>query len=125
MRVKVLALICVSLLLSSCEMATRMQQKKKRIEFVSVHPPLTSEIREAILNGEVLLGMDVRQVLASRGRPLDINRSTGSYGVHEQWVYVGVEINARMQASRKEMLLDHRYAYIYFENEIVVSWQSR
>jgi hypothetical protein len=38
--------------------------------------------------GGVRVGMTAEQVRASNwGKPEKINRSTGSYGVHEQWVY--------------------------------------
>ncbi len=38
--------------------------------------------------GGVRAGMTAKQVLASNwGRPNSVNRTTGSYGVHEQWVY--------------------------------------
>ena len=40
----------------------------------------------------------------SIGHPKDINRTTGAWGVHEQWVY-----NKR---------------YLYFENGILTSWQD-
>lgn len=43
--------------------------------------------RNAAVKGEILMGMTEDEVVRSRGRPLDINRSTGSFGVHEQWVY--------------------------------------
>ena len=42
--------------------------------------------------------------LESWGQPDDINRSVGSWGVHEQWVY-GDE-------------------YLYFENGKLTSWQD-
>lgn len=40
-----------------------------------------------ILNGEVVLGMSSEMCLESWGMPSDINKTTGSWGVHEQWVY--------------------------------------
>lgn len=56
--------------------------------------------------GGVAIGMTAKQVRASNwGAPAKINRSTGSYGVHEQWVYSGNN-------------------YIYLENGIVTSIQN-
>ncbi|WP_141213309.1 hypothetical protein [Janthinobacterium sp. PC23-8] len=56
--------------------------------------------------GGVRIGMTAKQVRASNwGGPESINRSTGSYGTHEQWVYGGGN-------------------YIYFENGIVSSIQN-
>ena len=44
-------------------------------------------IAELILHHQVCRGMTAEQCRASWGRPEDINRTEGSYGVHEQWVY--------------------------------------
>lgn len=56
--------------------------------------------------GGVRIGMTAKQVRASNwGGPESINRSTGSYGTHEQWVYGGGN-------------------YIYFENGVVSSIQN-
>jgi len=57
-----------------------------------------------ILNNEVWLGMTKEMVLDSRGKPSDINRSVGSWGVNEQWVYGD--------------------QYLYFENGKLTSWQD-
>jgi len=135
MRAKILILGLICLLMLNCFMTTPKQLNRGRVKFIEDHPTLmmTREmdpnlfplIKDAILNGEVILGMNSMQVLASRGVPLSMNDSTGEWGTHSQWVYVGIETNARLQTSKKEWLLDHKYAYIYFENGIVTSWQSR
>ena len=62
-------------------------------------------IRTAIQSKKIVLGMTEEQVLLSWGKPHDINKSVGSWGVHEQWVY------------REEY-------YLYFENGILTSWQE-
>jgi hypothetical protein len=36
---------------------------------------------------QIWIGMDTDQVRASRGKPKRINRSLGSYGVRDQWIY--------------------------------------
>ena len=136
MRTKILILGLICLIGSNCGlMTTAKQLNRGRVEFIETHPTLLMpketdpnlllKIKDAILNGEIILGMNLMQVLASRGVPLSMNDSIGEWGTHSQWVYVGTEINARMQTSRKEWRLDHKYAYIYFENGIVTSWQSR
>lgn len=56
--------------------------------------------------GGVRVGMTAKQVLGSNwGRPESVNRTTGSYGTHEQWVYGGRN-------------------YLYFENGILRSIQN-
>ena len=41
----------------------------------------------AIVCGSVFIGMTAEQARAGWGAPSDINRTTGTFGVHEQWVY--------------------------------------
>lgn len=54
----------------------------------------------------VHIGMTKQEVLdSSWGEPYDINKSIGSWGVHEQWCYEG-------------------YNYLYFENGILTSIQN-
>ena len=50
-------------------------------------------------------------VVASWGRPNDINRSVGSWGIHEQWVYGGYPSSSKA-------------TYVYFEDARVTSWQD-
>ena len=61
---------------------------------------------EYIENGIAKRGMPDRRVESLIGPPDDINRSSGSWGVHEQWVY------------RQKNL------YLYFENGMLESWQN-
>jgi len=56
--------------------------------------------------GGVRIGMTASEVRSSNwGKPESVNRSTGSYGVHEQWVYGGNN-------------------YLYFENGVLKSIQN-
>lgn len=53
----------------------------------------------------IRLGMTKAMVIDSWGQPQDINRTVGSWGVHEQWVY-------------------GNSTYVYFENGKLTSWQD-
>lgn len=64
---------------------------------------------DAATNQKVMRGMTKDQVTMAWGSPTDINRSIGSYGVHEQWVY-------RRGPGRAQ--------YVYFENGEVTSIQD-
>lgn len=64
---------------------------------------------DAMIDGKVMRGMSESQVQNAWGRPTKINRSVGSYGTHEQWVYDRGRNGAQ---------------YIYFENGVVTSMQS-
>ena len=59
-----------------------------------------------IASGKYAIGMTPEMVRASLGSPNDVNRTVGSWGVHEQWVY------------------DKKDLYIYFENGKVTSFQD-
>lgn len=61
-------------------------------------------VSEKVRDGVISLGMTCQQVRLSWGPPDDVNRTVGSWGVHEQWVY--------------------RTQYVYFEDGIVTSWQE-
>ena len=58
-----------------------------------------------LLAGKIWLGMTAMMTLESLGAPEERNRSVGSWGVHEQWVYGD--------------------NYLYFENDVLTSWQDR
>lgn len=79
-----------------------------RQEYVKNHQNLSKRIKNCILKGKIRLGMTKEQVEVSWGKPRDINKSVGSWGVHEQWIY------------RK---FSHS-TYLYFENGILTSWQD-
>jgi len=79
--------------------------KMKPIERIMEKYDCTQEIAELIHKGRVRIGMTAEQCRASWGRPQDINRTTGSYGVHEQWCYGG-------------------HNYLYFEDGILTSIQN-
>jgi len=68
--------------------------KKKYGEFVA----------NKIFNHEIWIGMTADMARLSIGSPMEINRTIGSWGIHEQWVY--------------------KNRYLYFENDILTSWQD-
>ncbi len=59
-----------------------------------------------IMKNQYWIGMTDSMARESLGRPNDINKSTGSWGVHEQWVY------------------DTKDLYLYFENGKLTSFQN-
>lgn len=63
---------------------------------------------------KVKLGWTKEMLIESIGRPNDINRSIGSWGTHEQWVY------------REYLSEFHEYIteYYYFENGILTTIQD-
>ena len=118
----ILGLTCLFATCISLPFMTSSKLKKGRPTYVNLHPEFSIEMRSAILNGKILTGMTFEQVAASRGFPLDVSDFDDGTS---QWVYVGIKLNARDQTSKKEERLDHKYAYVYFKDGKVTSWQSR
>ncbi|HUW07221.1 MAG TPA: hypothetical protein VMW01_13265 [Williamwhitmania sp.] len=79
----------------------RIAQTKRKNDLIIKYG---QDIGLKIFDGLVWIGMTKSMLIDSRGRPKDINRTVGSWGVHEQWIYTGI--------------------YIYLENDIVTSWQD-
>ena len=66
----------------------------------------TASIAKEKRSKGVSIGMSKEDVLASKwGRPESVNKTTGSYGTHEQWVYGGRN-------------------YLYFENGVLTTIQN-
>lgn len=81
-----------------------IQTKHRRDSFVGSHPSLSLKFKNAILDGQVVLGMTEDMVTASWGAPDDINRTVTTLMVHEQWVYGQV--------------------YLYFDDGILTAFQD-
>jgi len=82
-----------------------LNAKGKRLR--AKHPDWSVDECDAISKKQIHLGMTTEQVAAAWGRPYHINRTTGSYGTHEQWVM------GEMGGS-----------YVYFENGICTTIQN-
>lgn len=85
----------------------------QRQAYVRSHPELDSATKSLILQGRAAVGMTSEQVIASMGKPYQVNRSGDSTGVSEQWVYV-----AGWNGS------GFTYTYLYFHNGRLISWQE-
>ena len=126
---KVLMLACFVALLTGCAVAPaqpvvhipteqeELQQaqardlarQQTRKSYVQAHPELSQSVKNAILGGQLIIGMSVDAVLVSQNQEreeYDIHRTVSAYGVHEQWVW-----------RRHEF-------YIYFDNGVLTSWQD-
>lgn len=62
------------------------------------------KIQNLIKERKITIGMTPKQAILSWGKPDDINRTVGSWGKYEQWVYGS--------------------NYLYFENGKLTSWQD-
>lgn len=80
---------------------------QRRKEFIQKNPSLSEKTKFAIMVGNILIGMNKEMVIASLGFPDDINKTVTSGNVHEQWIYESGTIE-----------------YVYFDNDILTSWQE-
>ena len=81
--------------------------KARAARLIAAHGEWSNGDLSTIMCGWIQRGMTADQVRASWGAPSDVNRSVGSWGVHEQWVFGSSSAT-----------------YVYLENGIVTSWQS-
>ncbi len=80
-------------------------QAEIRRYYVATHPELSEARAEKILCETISLGMTSEEVryawtywISSEGRdPIKINRSVGSWGVHEQWVLGNCTRNSKVK----------------------------
>jgi hypothetical protein len=71
------------------------------------NPDWSDEIIAVTACSRVRIGMTREQAIAAWGRPRDINRTSSSYGVHEQWVYG-----------------EYGSGYLYFEDGVLTTVQN-
>jgi len=89
--------------------AKRIQaEKEEKIEIEkrknSLFEKYGSEVGLKVFEKQIWIGMTKAMLIDSWGNPSDVNRSVGSWGVHEQCVFYG--------------------RFVYVQNEIVTSWQD-
>ena len=96
-----ITMLILVLFFSNC--APRYANFATRKDYVDAHPELTSEIRTAILQGNLILSMTQDQVRASWGEPHKVNRTVGIDTIWEEWIY---------STSRTK--------YVYFQNGIMI-----
>jgi len=85
---------------------------------VNAHPELKQQPQESILNDSLfVIGMTKEQVIATLGRPYDINRTVGSWGLREQWIYKVYDPKGYPTCSFVPT------KYLYFENGKLTGWQ--
>jgi len=82
--------------------------KKQKAEWAELEKKYIKKYGQTTYNklkqGYYWIGMTREMATISLGSPKDINRTVGSWGVHEQWVYDSI--------------------YLYFENGILTSYQN-
>ena len=80
----------------------QIQSEKKKQSLIKLYGKTQAEL---ILKGYVRIGMSKQMCIESWGEPKNINKTTGNYGIHEQWVY-------------------ENDSYLYFENGKLTTIQN-
>lgn len=88
-----------------CEQARLERETQEREHRTALYRKYGKATAQLILQGKVRIGMTREMCREAWGAPDDINRTSGSWGVHEQWVY-GLG------------------SYLYFENGILDAIQN-
>jgi len=70
---------------------------------------ITPQEKIALENGQIFIGMSEDVMLMVVGKPVDVNSSTGTWGIHNQYVF---------EKPNKDRF------YVYTENGKVTSWQE-
>lgn len=74
---------------------------------LSKNPDWSDDIIATTACNRVQIGMTREQAIAGWGRPRDVNRTSGTFGVHEQWVYG-----------------EYGSGYLYFEDGVLTTVQN-
>lgn len=82
------------------------------------HPDWSAAVHVQVARGGIELGMTHDMVLASRGRPADVNRYVNEWGVTEQWVYDCTRLGYGLS------LVSVPCHYLYFQDGILTSWSD-
>jgi len=103
------------------------ERKKNQIEYLQeckryVQDHSTDMIKLYVAGNLIHIGMNAIEVQASIGFPYEVNKTTGVWGVHEQWVYTHYSTLIYCTIHNDENI--HKYDYLYFENGILTSWQN-
>ena len=91
----------------SINMEIEKSREKRTATIIELTKLYGLEAAEKIVDGRYWIGMTDKMCKQSLGKPNDINRDVGAWGVHEQWIY------------------ERKGLYIYFENGYCTSYQDR
>jgi hypothetical protein len=80
-----LVVIIVSLVLGACATPTTLTQSRE--DYVKAHPNLNPKVKEAILQGEAVVGMTPDEVRASCGQPNIVNTGVQAGKYCDFWGY--------------------------------------
>jgi hypothetical protein len=88
MKKSLVGVILLSFLLFACGKKTEKQPVMSSQEkYVIDHPELSEDMKKMILDEVVAIGMNEEQVMASWGRPDDIQVFSSEYNSYKRWIF--------------------------------------
>ena len=88
MNMKFVGLVVLVLVFFGCGKKVEVQQQVSAQEkYVQAHPDLSDEMKKTILDETVCIGMTEEQVLASWGKPDDIQVFSSEYNSYKRWIF--------------------------------------
>ncbi len=87
--------------------------------YVSEHPALSQDLKDHILNGELMIGMTKEEALVIVAFPSEpiINRTVTQNGVSEQYVFRFLKTGTLLDSTKDGF-------YLYFDNDKLTAWQT-
>lgn len=118
----VIAIFIAPLLFRSAKLETLQKDSAKlneAIQKLSPPPAQTVDARQYMVgpnNRRIYIGMSKNEVISEWGWPSrnGIFKSTGKWGMHEQWKYVYLTPDNKYR----------KYVYLYIDNDVLTSWQE-
>lgn len=80
---------------------------QRQLEYLKTHPSLDPQDEQAILDGQIVIGMLSEMVRASWGNPQTVLRTQTMWGDYEYWTYGGDPQNR---------------IYLQFKNGDLITW---
>lgn len=121
----------VSIVLTSMEMAayTKYREFKPSVQQIIAMNENKRKLQwkkaKQFFYNNRIIGMTTKEIQDNMGLPWHgINRTVGSWGVHEQWIYGKAGIRGVFIGNSYHSIPDTYGPYIYFENGIVTSYQN-
>lgn len=80
-------LIILVFIFSGCGKKTEVVVISPQEKYVKEHPELSEDTKKNILNETITIGMTEEQVMASWGKPDDIEIFSSEYNSYKRWIY--------------------------------------
>ena len=88
--------------------------------YVNQNPDISEEIKSAILNGNLIVGMKPADVVATWGKPIEKNTTHAQDNKNEQWIYGDIDYDTALD----RYVFIHNKKFAYLDNNILTAFQD-